>query len=38
MSDNEPDRVEVWARLVGRALGFIVLGLLALNLATGWFF
>ena len=38
MRDEKPDAVEMWARRVGRTLGFLFLGLLALNLATGWFF
>jgi hypothetical protein len=35
---DERDPVEVWAKRVGRALGYGLLALLALNLATGWFF
>jgi len=38
MSENTPDAVEIWARRIGRTLGFLFLGLLALNLATGWVF
>lgn len=32
------DSVEIWAKRIGRALGAIFLALLAVNLATGWFF
>jgi len=38
MSENTPDAVEIWARRIGRTLGFLFLVMLALNLATGWFF
>ena len=38
MSDDKADKVEIWARRIGRTLGFIFLAVLALNLATGWFF
>ena len=38
MSEEKADQVEIWARRIGRVLGFIFLGVLALNLATGWFF
>jgi hypothetical protein len=37
--DGEPqDAVELWAKRIGRALGFVFLVLLAINLFTGWFF
>ncbi|MDF2118322.1 hypothetical protein PY365_22355 [Roseiarcaceae bacterium H3SJ34-1] len=38
--DSEPsaDKVELWARRTGRVLGLILLVMLAVNLATGWFF
>lgn len=32
------DRIEVWARRIGRSLGAIAAILLVLNLFTGWFF
>ncbi|MDB5509172.1 MAG: hypothetical protein JWL93_1641 [Hyphomicrobiales bacterium] len=32
------DRVEVWGRRLGRALGLVFLVVLVVNLATGWFF
>ena len=35
---DETDPVEVWAKRLGRALGYGLLAILALNLATGWFF
>jgi len=38
MNEDRPDAVEIWARRIGRTLGFLFLGMLALNLATGWFF
>jgi hypothetical protein len=40
MRDTEPpaDAVELWAKRIGRALGFVFLALLAVNLFTGWFF
>jgi hypothetical protein len=38
MSEGQADKIEIWARRIGRVLGFIFLGVLALNLATGWFF
>jgi hypothetical protein len=38
MSEEQADKVEIWARRIGRVLGFIFLCVLALNLATGWFF
>jgi hypothetical protein len=37
--DGAPqDAVELWAKRIGRALGFVFLALLAINLFTGWFF
>ncbi len=35
---DESDRVEVWAKRVGRLLGYILLAILTVNLFTGWFF
>lgn len=35
---DESDAVEVWAKRIGRSLGYILLGVLAVNLFTGWFF
>ncbi len=35
---DETDRVEVWAKRVGRILGYILLVILTVNLFTGWFF
>ena len=32
------DALELWAKRIGRALGFVFLILLAVNLFTGWFF
>ncbi len=32
------DRIEVWARRIGRSLGVIAAILLVLNLFTGWLF
>ena len=39
-ASNEPstDKVELWAKRTGRILGLILLVVLAVNLATGWFF
>ena len=39
-ASNEPseDKLELWAKRTGRVLGLILLILLAVNLATGWFF
>ena len=34
----EADGVEIWAKRIGRTLGFVFLILLAVNLFTGWFF
>ena len=35
---DETDRVEVWAKRIGRILGYILLAILTVNLFTGWFF
>lgn len=35
---DESDRVEVWAKRIGRLLGYILLAILTVNLFTGWFF
>ncbi len=35
---DETDRVEVWAKRIGRMLGYILLAILTVNLFTGWFF
>ncbi|MDP2357242.1 MAG: hypothetical protein Q8M31_14425 [Beijerinckiaceae bacterium] len=35
---DEDDRVEVWAKRVGRILGYALLAILTVNLFTGWFF
>jgi len=32
------DPIEFWAKRTGRIIGLILLVILALNLATGWFF
>jgi hypothetical protein len=32
------DRVEIWGRRIGRALGVVAAVLLAINLFTHWFF
>jgi hypothetical protein len=39
-ASGEPteDKVELWAKRTGRVIGFILLVVLAVNLATGWFF
>lgn len=37
-SIDPADPVEIWARRVGRTLGYGLLAVLVLNLATGWFF
>ena len=37
-SEPSADKVELWAKRTGRILGFILLIVLAVNLATGWFF
>jgi hypothetical protein len=39
-ASGEPsvDKVELWAKRTGRILGLILLVVLAVNLATGWFF
>jgi hypothetical protein len=39
-ASGEPsaDKVELWAKRTGRIIGFILLVMLAVNLATGWFF
>jgi hypothetical protein len=39
-ASGEPstDKVELWAKRTGRIVGLILLVILALNLATGWFF
>jgi hypothetical protein len=36
--DEPQDAVEIWAKRIGRALGFVFLALLAVNLFTRWFF
>jgi hypothetical protein len=35
---DESDRVEVWAKRIGRVLGYALLAILTVNLFTGWFF
>ena len=35
---DEGDPVEVWAKRVGRILGYALLVVLIVNLFTGWFF
>ncbi len=35
---DENDRMEVWAKRIGRVLGYVLLGVLIVNLFTGWFF
>lgn len=35
---DESDPVEVWAKRLGRILGYALLVLLIVNLFTGWFF
>jgi hypothetical protein len=39
-ASDEPsaDKVEFWAKRTGRIIGLILVVVLALNLATGWFF
>ena len=37
-SKESPDGVERWARFTGRALGYVFVALLIVNLLTGWFF
>ncbi|MDH7799450.1 MULTISPECIES: hypothetical protein [unclassified Beijerinckia] len=32
------DRIEFWAKRTGRIIGLILLVVLTINLATGWFF
>jgi hypothetical protein len=35
---DETDPVEVWAKRIGRIIGYALLVLLIVNLFTGWFF
>jgi hypothetical protein len=37
MADEAPDALEVWAKRVGRGLGFVALAVLALYLLGTWF-
>ena len=35
---DESDPVEVWAKRIGRIVGYALLVVLIVNLFTGWFF
>lgn len=36
--DDSADPVVIWGKRTGRVIGYVLLVVLAINLATGWFF